>query len=162
MLNNFAIIIIIIVAIILLILLVIGIILFIKKIKKRELKNNHQKKDIANNNSEFPFERKNTDNAFSEQNEINDERKKEYLIKENKVKTFCDIILKPVKYSKVNIYNKICTIDLIAFNQNDEISVTNCSHGFHFNCIRKYLLENVNKKKVICCPNCGHPILDTS
>ena len=103
-----------------------------------------------------------TDNAFSEQNEINDERKKEYLIKENEVKKFCDIILKPVKYSKVNIYNKICTIDLIAFNQNDEISVTNCSHGFHFNCIRKYLLENVNKKKVICCPNCGHPILYTS
>ena len=56
-------------------------------------------------------------------------------------------------YSLIKTYNDKCPIDLIKFDENNLISVTKCNHGFHYDCIKKYLLEN-EKNEEAKCPIC--------
>ena len=84
---------------------------------------------------------------------------KDYLSKEVKINAFCDCFLKPVKFSSIKVYNESCPIDLIPFNENDDVSVTKCSHAFHFNCIKNYFLENESNNEFKC-PICLTPLFE--
>ena len=77
-------------------------------------------------------------------------REKDFLSKEMKINGYLECFLKPVKYSLINVFNESCPIDLIPFNENEEVSVTKCLHAFHYNCIKKYLLENDNHHEYKC------------
>ena len=74
-----------------------------------------------------------------------------------RIKAYLDCFLKPVKYNLINVYNDSCPIDLVKFQENNDISVTKCHHGFHYNCIKKYLYENENNKEIKC-PVCLSPL----
>ena len=76
-----------------------------------------------------------------------------------RINAYCDCFLKPVKYSLIKVYNESCPIDLIPFSPDDEVSVTKCLHSFHYNCIKKYLLENKDHNKLKC-PICSTVLLE--
>ena len=76
-----------------------------------------------------------------------------------RINAYCDCFLKPVKYSLIKVYNESCPIDLIPFSPDDEVSVTKCLHSFHYNCIKKYLLENEDHNKLKC-PICLTVLLE--
>ena len=99
----------------------------------------------------FPF-------PISQENE-KEKYNKDYLSKEAKINAFCNCFLKPVKFSSIKVYNDSCPIDLTPFNENDDVSVTKCSHAFHFNCIKKYLLENESNNEYKC-PICLTPLFE--
>ena len=48
-------------------------------------------------------------------------------------------------YRKDYDTSKFISYDLIKFDENNLISVTKCNHGFHYDCIKKYLFENEKK-----------------
>ena len=142
-------------------LIIIGIILLIKKFKKS--KNEEiisEEKHNSNSNNEIritssivaPINLHTSVHQFN--NDINipkkDKKEKDVLTKEMKIKGYLDCFLKPVKYSLIKVYNESCPIDLIPFIENDEVSVTKCLHAFHYNCIKKYLLENENHNEYKC------------
>ena len=79
-------------------------------------------------------------NNFNERTNVPKKLKKEkdFLSKEMKIKGYLDCFLKPVKFSLIKVYNESCPIDLIPFNEIDEVSVTKCLHAFHYNCIKNY------------------------
>ena len=145
--NLFRIILIVIILIVVLTIVIIGIIYLIKYIKKRRAKNTNQN-EISNNSINTSTQP--STNLSVSQNVINTPN----IIKIN---AFCECFLKPVKYNEIKIYNDSCPIDLIKFKENNDISVTKCYHGFHYDCIRKYLLEK-ERDGVIKCPICNTPL----
>jgi hypothetical protein len=46
--------------------------------------------------------------------------------------------------SNSNYLNIICTICLNNFIQNEDILILPCNHAFHFNCMKRYFLNNNN------------------
>ena len=150
-LNSFRLILIIIIALVILVLIIIGLIYLIKYIKRKKEKKKVQLELSSSNNSTNETSDNNINNNLpSTSLSQNIPFKKNISIRELKINAFCDCFLKPVKYNLVKTYNDTCPIDLIKFDENNEISVTKCSHGFHYNCIKKYLIENENKNEFIC------------
>ena len=143
-LNTFRIILIVIILIVVLTLIVIGIIFLVKYIKEKKAKKKN-KQDLSNNNSMNTSTQQSTNLSIS-QNVIKSPR-------DAKINAFCECFLKPVKYKLVKIYNDSCPIDFIKFEEDSEISVTVCQHGFHYECIKKYLFEN-EKNNNFKCPIC--------
>ena len=142
--NSFRIILIVIILVVVLTLVVIGIIFLIKYIKKKKANKNNQSElsNTSTNTSTQP-----STNLSLSQNNINSQRT-------IKINAFCECFLKPVRYNLIKIYNDSCPIDLVKFKENSDISVTKCYHGFHYDCIRKYLFEK-EKSNVINCPVCN-------
>ena len=168
--HSFRLFLIIIFSIVALALIIIGIIIFIKWRKKRKkedltlsrnsineinLKTSRNEpvsnRHIYNNNNNINNDGNNINNNINN-NSISKKVKKEkdFLTKEMKINGYLDCFLKPVKYSLINVFNESCPIDLIPFNENEEVSVTKCLHAFHYNCIKKYLLENENHHEYKC------------
>ena len=165
--DSFRLFLIIIICLVILLLIIIGIVIIIKRFKRTKIKIVNSRENTINGTnirtsinsiSPFPMGLNTNNNSNNIQKKTN---KKEYLSKETKINAFCDCFLKPVKYSLVKIYNESCPIDLIPFSPEDEVSVTKCYHGFHFNCIKKYLLENEENKEFKC-PICLTTILEIS
>ena len=152
---------IIVISVVLFILIILAIIFIVKWYKKRQ----NKKKLTSSVNStksspsvENPFSRIRISNDIDNTNK----RiivKKDYLSKEMKINAYCECFLKPVKFSLINTFNDSCPIDLIPFQENEEVSVTKCFHAFHYNCIKKYLLENENNKEFKC-PFCLTVLLE--
>ena len=166
--DSFKLFLIIIICLVILVLIIIGIVIIIKRFKRTKIKIVNSRENAINGTnirtsaensiSHLPKGLNTNNNSNNIQKKTN---KKEYLSKEMKINAFCDCFLKPVKYSLVKIYNESCPIDLIPFSPEDEVSVTKCYHGFHFNCIKKYLLENEESKEFKC-PICLTTILEFS
>ena len=146
-------------------LIVISIVCFIKKLNlKNNNKNKHQIEEYRPNSITSTLQSSQSTEGTVLPFPIPQEKEKEkykidYLSKELKINAFCECFLKPVKYSLIKVYNGTCPIDLIPFNENDEVSVTKCSHAFHFNCIKKYLLENESNNEFKC-PICLTPLFE--
>ena len=163
--DSFRLFLIIIICLVIFVLIIIGIVIIIKRFKRRKIKIIRRENTINGANVGTSIERTlspfplgfNTNNSSNNiQKKTN---KKEYLSKEMKINAFCDCFLKPIKYSLVKVYNESCPIDLVPFSPEDEVSVTKCYHGFHFNCIKKFLLENEENKEFKC-PICSTIILE--
>ena len=152
------------ICVVIIVLIIITIIILIKKYTKKSSSKNEKKENFDNSQSPTSAQSQHISIIPPSQNENTTNTiiklKKDILSKENKINAFCDCFLKPVKYSLIKIYNESCPIDLVPFNQKDEISVTKCLHGFHFNCIKKYLLEN-EKNNEFKCPICLTVLFDT-
>ena len=141
-------------------LIIIGIILLIKWFKKSKKvviisNSNNDSINVVNKNASSITDSitiHTSVNNFNERNNVPKKLKKEkeILSKEMKIKGYLDCFLKPVKFSQIKVYNESCPIDLIPFNENDEVSVTKCLHAFHYDCIKKYLMENENHKEFKC------------
>ena len=148
--NSFRLFLIILLSLVVLALIIIGIILIVKCYKKRK------KEDLTLSNE---INRKTSTretipniHIYNNNNSIQKKVKKDkdFLSKEKKINGYLECFLKPVKYSLINVFNESCPIDLIPFNENEEVSVTKCLHAFHYNCIKKYLLENENHHEYKC------------
>ena len=151
-LNSFRIFLIIIISAVGLTLIILGIIYLVKYIKKRK-KNKKDQPELSissTNETSQP-----STNISTSQNVLTPQQflEKRFKSRQVKINAFCECFLKPVKYDLINIYNDTCPIDLIKFKEDNYISVTKCHHGFHYNCIRKYLFEN-EKNKEMKCPVC--------
>ena len=153
--NSFRLFLIIIICLVILVIIIIGIIYIVKWYRKMK------KKDISRLDSSV-----NSTGTSSVENPISrivithqKKNKKDFLTKEAKINAFCECFLKPVKYSLIKVFNESCPIDLIPFKENEEISVTKCLHAFHYNCIKKYLLEN-EKNNEFKCPICLTVLLE--
>ncbi len=154
--NSFRLFLIILLSLVVLALIIIGIILIVKCYKKRK------KEDLTlSTNSINEINRKtsirepipnihiyNNNNNNSIQKKV--KKEKDFLSKEKKINGYLECFLKPVKYSLINVFNESCPIDLIPFTEKEEVSVTKCLHAFHYNCIKKYLLENENHHEYKC------------
>ena len=163
--DSFRLFLIIIICLVIFVLIIIGIVIIIKRFKRTKIKIVNSRENTINGtnirtsiNSISPFSMglNTNNNSNNIQKKTN---KKEYLSKEMKINAFCDCFLKPIKYSLVKVYNESCPIDLVPFSPEDEVSVTKCYHGFHFNCIKKFLLENEENKEFKC-PICSTIILE--
>ena len=143
-LNTFRIFLIIVILIALITIIVIGIIFLIKHLRKRK-KKKKEENEISRTNSTNSTTQPSTNLSLS-QSIVN-------IPREVKINAFCECFLKPIKFNKINIYNESCPIDLVKFEEDNEISVTKCYHGFHYECIKKYMVEN-DKNKEIKCPIC--------
>ena len=164
--DSFRLFLIIIICLVIFVLIIIGIVIIIKRFKRRKIKiisreniingTTNVGTSIEKTLSPFPLGFNTNNSSNNIQKKTN---KKEYLSKEMKINAFCDCFLKPIKYSLVKVYNESCPIDLVPFSPEDEVSVTKCYHGFHFNCIKKFLLENEENKEFKC-PICSTIILE--
>ena len=168
--DSFRLFLIIIISLVILAFIIIGIVLVIKWYKRPGQKEANNRVESSNNDISpgSTYQRTNIasiqdGNIININNHIPIKAKSssEYLSKEKKINAFCDVFLKPIKYSLVKIFNESCPIDLVPFTPDDNISVTKCKHGFHFDCIKKYLLENENNKEFKC-PICLKVILEIS
>lgn len=56
-----------------------------------------------------------------------------------------------------NQYGGGCSICLENFNKKSKVSITSCSHVFHYKCIYEWLFKNILCPK---CPNCNNEILN--
>ena len=154
--TSFHIFLIIIFSLIAIFLIVISIVCFIKKLNlKNNNKNKHTIKDFRPNSISSTLQSSQSTEGtvipFPTSLEKEKEKyNKDYLSREVKINAFCNCFLKPVKLSSIKVYNDSCPIDLTPFNENDVVSVTKCSHAFHFNCIKKYLLENESNNEFKC------------
>ena len=169
--DSFRLFIIIIISLVILAFIIIGIVLLIKWYKRPGKKEENNIVESSNNEISpgsivQTVQRANitniqNTNIFNIHNHIplKTRSSSEYLTKEKKIDAFCDVFLKPINYSLVKIFNESCPIDLVRFAPDDNISVTKCKHGFHFDCIKKYLLENENNKEIKC-PICLNIILE--
>ena len=160
--NTFHIFLIVIIIIVALVLIILGIIYLIKCIRKR--KNNNMKKEQQelSQNSTNETSQPSTNLSFPQNQNVLSTQKyleKKIQTREVKINAYCECFLKPVKYDLIKIYNDSCPIDLIKFTENDLISVTKCHHGFHYDCIKKYLLEN-EKNEEFKCPICLSPLFN--
>ena len=154
-LNTFRIFLIIIIILVALTLIILGIICLIKYIRKRKNNKKKEQQELSKNSTNETSQP--STNLSSTQNQNISSSQKYFAQKlktrEVKINAFCECFLKPVKFGLIKIYNESCPIDLIKFNENDLISVTKCHHGFHYNCIKKYLFEN-EKNEELKCPIC--------
>ena len=142
---------------IILFLIILGIILLIKWYNKR--KRRKYQLNIAINNSINRFNPSERSPDSANNNIIQKVKKRDYLSKEKKINAYCECFLKPIKYSSIQVYNESCPIDLIPFSPDDEVSVTKCLHSFHYDCIKKYLLENEDHNQLKC-PICLTVLLE--
>ena len=149
-LTSFRLFLIIIIGVIILILIIIGIIYLIKYIKKKKEKEKQKLELSSSYNSTNETSEGNNRRSTSISISQSVKFKKEISPREIKINAYCDCFLKPVKFNLIKIYNDVCPIDLIKFDKNNEISVTKCNHGFHYNCIKKYLLENESNNELKC------------
>ena len=93
------------------------------------------------------------------ENEIieNEKKKKE---NEEKIKNLLSNSLKPILFNKDINANDCtnCTICIESFEiGKSEISITPCNHIFHFECLKKWIEDNVINPQ---CPNCKYSFLD--
>ena len=58
--------------------------------------------------------------------------------------------------SEYNQYGGGCSICLENFKKKSKVSMTPCSHVFHYNCIKDWLFKNAKNPK---CPNCNKEVL---
>ena len=66
-------------------------------------------------------------------------------------------VIKPTQYSDdIGKYNLNCTICLDDFKADSIVGITQCSHVFHYNCLKTWLTQNLMDPK---CPNCNMHIL---
>ena len=166
--DTFRLFLIIIISLVILAFIIIGIVLVIKWYK-RPGQNETNNRFESSNNDISPGSTVQKTNIINIQNAniinihnhlpLKPRSSHEYLSKEKKINAFCDVFLKPIKYSLVKIFNESCPIDLVRFAPDDNVSVTKCRHGFHFDCIKKYLLENEDNKEFKC-PICLKVILE--
>ena len=99
---------------------------------------------------------------FIEQTERERIEKEEKIKKNQKlIQQLFDTCLKPIKFNK-NIFTNDCdncTICLEPFeDKKSQVSISLCQHIFHYECIKKWIDENVFEPK---CPNCNAKFLDS-
>ena len=161
--TPFHIFLIIIFSLIVIFLIIVSIVCIIKKLNlKKNNKNKHTIKELRPNSitSSIQSSQSGDGTVFPFPNNQEKEKyNKDYLTKEVKINAFCNCFLKPVKFSSIKVYNDSCPIDLTPFSENDDVSVTKCSHAFHFNCIKKYLLENESNNEFKC-PICSTTLFE--
>ena len=97
------------------------------------------------------------------QNIENERIEKEKKIENNKkiLEKLLENELKAKIYDKNLVINdcESCSICIENFEcGKSEISITPCKHIFHFNCIQKWILDNVLHPK---CPNCNFNLLES-
>ena len=155
--DSFRIGLIVIICCILLFLIILGIILLIKWYKKRKKRKYQLNISINNSINQINPPERSPDSANN--NIIPKVKKRDYLSKEKKINAYCECFLKPIKYSSIQVYNESCPIDLIPFSPDDKVSVTKCLHSFHYDCIKKYLLEDEDHN-ALKCPICLTVLLD--
>ena len=96
---------------------------------------------------------------------INHERiEKEKKLEENKklIAILFESKLKKIIFDKNRIVNdcESCSICIEPFECGiSEVSITPCNHIFHFECLKKWVDDNVLNPK---CPNCNYELLDSS
>jgi cbb3-type cytochrome oxidase subunit 3 len=73
------------------------------------------------------------------------------------INNYLDNELKGKKFSSIND-KKItkCTICIEDFQDENIVSVTPCNHIFHFECIKKWMINDINHIK---CPLCNHQFI---
>ena len=150
--NTFRIFLIIIIIIVVLTLIILGIIFLIKYIRKRKNEKKKEQQELSQNSTNETSQQSTNLSSSQNQNALTSQKYLEKKLKsrEIKINAFCECFLKPVKYNLIKIYNDKCPIDLIKFDENNLISVTKCNHGFHYDCIKKYLFENEKSDKLKC------------
>ena len=153
--NTFRIFLIIIIIIVALTLVILGIIFLIKYIRKRKNEKKKEQQELSQNSTNETSQQSTNLSSSQNQNVLTSQKylEKKLQSREIKINAFCECFLKPVKYNLIKIYNDKCPIDLIKFDENNLISVTKCYHGFHYDCIKKYLFEN-EKSDILKCPIC--------
>lgn len=69
--------------------------------------------------------------------------------------------LKPIYYKELlNEFKSSCTICMESFVENkSEVTLLNCKHIFHHNCLKNWLFKNLINPK---CPNCNYNVVDSS
>ena len=88
-------------------------------------------------------------------NEVDqDELKKQNTEKLNKL--FETKLAGHIYKKEYNQYGGGCSICLENFNKKSKVSITSCSHVFHYKCINEWLFKNILCPK---CPNCNNEIL---
>ena len=148
-LDSFRIFLIIIISVVVLAGIIIGIILLVKCLKKRKKKEEIKQQELSTSSTNETSQQQ-SGSLKTSKNELN-------KLLALRIKAYLDCFLKPVKYNLIKVYNDSCPIDLVKFQENNDISVTKCNHGFHYNCIKKYLYENENNKEIKC-PVCLSPL----
>ena len=150
--NTFRIFLIIIIIVVALTLVILGIIFLIKYIRKRKNYKKKEQQELSQNSTNETSQQSTNLSSSQNQNVLTTQKYLEKKLKsrEIKINAFCECFLKPVKYNLIKIYNDKCPIDLIKFDENNLISVTKCNHGFHYDCIKKYLFENEKSDKLKC------------
>ena len=73
------------------------------------------------------------------------------------INNYLDNELKGKKFSTIKD-KKItkCTICIEDFQDENIVSVTPCNHIFHFECIKKWMVNDINHIK---CPLCNHQFI---
>ena len=150
--NTFRIFLIIIIIIVALTLIILGIIFLIKYIRKRKNYKKKEQQELSQNSTNETSQQSTNLSSSQNQNVLTSQKylEKKLQSREIKINAFCECFLKPVKYNLIKTYNDKCPIDLIKFDENNLISVTKCNHGFHYDCIKKYLFENEKSDKLKC------------
>ena len=76
-------------------------------------------------------------------------------------KVFICIDLKPIFYKELlNEFKSSCTICMESFLEDkSEVTLLNCKHIFHHNCLKNWLFKNLTHPK---CPNCNYNVVDSS
>ena len=150
--NTFRIFLIIIIIIVALTLIILGIIFLIKYIRKRKNEKKKEQQELSQNSTNETSQQSTNLSSSQNQNILTSQKylEKKLQSREIKINAFCECFLKPVKYNLIKAYNDKCPIDLIKFDENNLISVTKCYHGFHYDCIKKYLFENEKSDKLKC------------
>ena len=150
--NTFRIFLIIRIIIVALTLIILGIIFLIKYIRKRKNYKKKEQQELSQNSTNETSQQSTNLSSSQNQNVLTSQKylEKKLQSREIKINAFCECFLKPVKYNLIKTYNDKCPIDLIKFDENNLISVTKCYHGFHYDCIKKYLFENEKSDKLKC------------
>ena len=102
------------------------------------------------------------ENRENRENEQNERLEKEEKIKKNKelIKQLFENILTPKIFSKDIILNNCenCSICLDAFEcDKSSVCITPCNHIFHYDCLKKWVDDNVLTPK---CPNCNNNLIN--
>ena len=72
-------------------------------------------------------------------------------------KLFETILIEHSYKKEYNQYGGGCSICLENFNKKSKVSITPCSHVFHYKCIHEWLFKNILCPK---CPNCNNEVLN--
>ena len=68
--------------------------------------------------------------------------------------TMEELNIKPIIMDKnIKLFNKKCPICINELEQETEITVTLCEHGFHYKCIKEWIMKNPKKNNF--CPLCN-------
>ncbi len=94
-----------------------------------------------------------------------DQQAQAEAILKNKNKLVIDKLLetdlKPIFYKELlNEFKSSCTICMESFLEDkSEVTLLNCKHIFHHNCLKNWLFKNLTHPK---CPNCNYNVVDSS